>query len=560
MYRSVSTKDGNVTSAPNVIRASWRDALAAMCDERRDDVAFVFDGEGGRHELTFGDWVRHSGEARRTLFQLGVRPGDTAAVMGPGAVAWPILQIAIAALGAAIVPLNPRWRQDELDFAFQKVRPAIVLMCADTQRTQGNESALDSIARGQWNDVPPVVGYFRRAYSGLEAPGHVLADDRNSVNEIELAISDVLKASEGPSGTDVDGRAAIIQFTSGTTAFPKAAMLSQSGTLGVAWNFGQRLGLTDRDRVFSTQPFHHVGGSVCTTLIPLLYGCCVVAPEHYTVADAFRLIRENQCTARYGQAAMYAMELTDPGFSPADHASVTKGWAVGGRELLDRIHQQMGIVHLVQLYGLSEATGVSSMGTWDDDLESRIGTCGKPFPGISLRIEPLADRPDTDTGEICLKGWGVMLGYLDDPENTKLAIDEGGWLHTGDIGRVDELGNLHYVDRLKDMIKPGGENVSPSEIERVLVMHPSVKQACVVALSDARLGEVPQAFIEIVPSKSLSERDVIDYCSSRIASYKVPRRVTFVSEWPMTASGKISKHKLKDAQGGDLSSLVGQSG
>ncbi len=355
----------------------------------------------------------------------------------------------------------------------------------------------------------------------------------------------------------------LLQFTSGTTAFPKGALLASGPTLGTALHLGLRMGLTADDRFYSTQPFYHVGGSVATTLMPLSIGCTSVVPERYTVEETFRIVAKHRCTARTGQAAMYWMELAHPDFSADIFASVDKGWAGGTSELRRMIVERMGITGLTTVYGMTEVGATTTVPAHDAPLRVRIETCGPPLPELEVGIA-LEDGSKVTTpgalGEICIRGWSLMVGYLGDQAATSATIDEDGWLHSGDLGSLDADGNLTIVDRLKDMIKPGGENVSPAEVERVIEGIEDVVQVSVVGMPDERLGEVPAAFVQLRAGTGLSGQDIVEVCAAEMASFKVPRRVILVDEWPLTESGKIQKHVLRARLAGTATSLIGKTG
>jgi fatty-acyl-CoA synthase/long-chain acyl-CoA synthetase len=296
--------------------------------------------------------------------------------------------------------------------------------------------------------------------------------------------------------------------------------------------------------------------------MPLTHRCTMAVPERYRPEVAREVIARHGATVRTGQAAMYAAELADPGFDPEYYATLSRGWGAGAPALVDAITGRMGVTDLIMAYGLTEGASISTACSWTDPPEVRTRCCGRPLPGMEVLIDGpggLTDEPGV-AGEIRIRGWSLMEGYFEDPAATAEAIDGEGWLHTGDVGRLDAEGNLHFVDRLKDMIKPGGENVSAAEVERVVSELPAVARVAVVGGPDPRLGEVPVAFVERNAGASLTEEELIEFCRREMADFKVPRRVLLVDDWPMTESGKVQKNELKARLGDAGDQLVGSSG
>lgn len=536
---------------------TWASALeAAETQYGADTPAFVAEGPGWESSFTFGAWRRASSVAAAALAALGVGHGDRVVVAAPGGPVWPVLQTACSHLGAVLVPLNIRYRTDEVSHVLRMTRPRVVLALEALR-----DNRIAEIVAGSMDAVPGAVLVTLPA-SDVEfvPPAVVAASGRGST----LPWSTFLASGAGP----VPARAGrpddpvLLQFTSGTTAFPKAALLTSASTLGVAFHLGSRMGLTSDDVLFGTQPFYHVGGSVGTTLLPLTLGTAVVVPERYQPEEVFRLVPKHGCTARTGQGAMYAMELAHPDFAASTFRGLTKGWAAGSPELIRRVAAEMGVRHVVAIYGLTESSSTATAGDWRDDLDARATSCGQALPGLDLRIrtaDGFTDRPG-EVGEIRLRGWAVMAGYDGDPEATAATIDGEGWLSTGDLGYLDADGRLHFVDRAKDMIKPGGENVAPAEVERVVAAYPGIERVAVVGRPDARLGEVPVAFVQVRPGTTLDTPGLLAHCETQMAGFKVPREVVVVGSWPMTESGKIRKHDLRERLRAADAGTVGASG
>jgi Acyl-CoA synthetases (AMP-forming)/AMP-acid ligases II len=541
---------------------TWWSLLTARAAESPDRVALHFSGPGWDQPLRFGEWHRLAAEASAALSAAGVGPGDMVAVLCPGSAVWPILQAACSRVGAVLVPLNSRYRLDELSYVLGLTRPKAIFYIAAIR----DEPIIDRLTPALPPDTAPALIELaapRVETTGTRPGTAASADGSTSRPATWAAFLGTGSQASGAATPEVSpADPVLMQFTSGTTAFPKGALLGSASTLRATYELGVRMGLTPDDVMYSTQPMYHVGGSVATTLMALTIGCTMIVPERYSPEETFRLVREHRCTARTGQAAMYAMELAHPDFDPAIFATVTKGWSGGSAELKQAVIERMDIPHLVSMYGLTESSSSTTVCAWHDPLEARLASCGRALPGLEVAILEdgrMRDR-DTGLGEICVRGWALMAGYFSDAAATRATIDADGWLHTGDLGRIDDQGYLYFVDRIKEMIKPGGENVSPAEVERVILSFPGVNQVAVVGIPDERLGEVPAAFVERAPGAAIEAAEIIERCAARMARFKVPREVVFVTSWPLTESGKILKRELRDSLArGDLG-WVGRSG
>jgi acyl-CoA synthetase (AMP-forming)/AMP-acid ligase II len=554
----------NQPSAVHPFQAdTWSSALDTAVERYgADTTAFIAEGppgtDGWESCLTFGAWQQASSSVAASLAALGVGRGDRVAVAAPGGPVWPVLQTACSRLGAVLVPLNIRYRRDEFSYILGLAEPRVVLALDALRDNRIADVLAESIGTAA---TATTLVTFPTSCLDFEASGppETAASDRQLDWQTFLALgaSGAVPEDGGHADDPV-----LLQFTSGTTAFPKAAMLTNAATLGVAFHLGERMGLTGDDVLFGTQPFYHVGGSVGTTLLPLTSGTAIVVPERYQPEEVFRLVPKHGCTARTGQGAMYAMEFTHPAFAPETFRTVTKGWAAGTPELIRRVATDMGIRQVISIYGLTESSSTATAGAWNDDLEARATSCGRPLPGLELGIFPggvFTPAPGA-VGEVCVRGWAVMAGYFRQPDATAHAIDRDGWLHTGDLGYLDADGRLHFVDRAKDMIKPGGENVSPAEVERVIATFPGIERVAVVGRPDARLGEVPVAFVEVEAGVAVDAEAIRAHCVAQMAGFKVPREVVVVDDWPMTESGKIRKQTLREQFDSGETGMVGASG
>lgn len=539
------------------INQTWAGALDRAAARDPDKTAFLFEGSGWEATLGFAEWRDASHLVARALSVLGVRHGDRVAILCPGSPVWPVLQVACSRLGAILVPVNVRYRLDEIAFVVTKSRPSVLITVERIRDVGYPELVREAVPE---TDRPAMIT-LPRLDPDFDSPGSATHDGCGELSWDDfLALAGQAEAVAQDAGRPDDP--VLLQFTSGTTSFPKGALLSNVATLTATEQLNARMGTTAEDRFFSTQPFYHVGGSVATTLPPLVVGCTMLVPERYTVEAAFTMISKHQATVRVGQAAMYAQELAHPGFDPGFYSSLHSGWAAGTPTLKRMIVDRMGITRLTSNYGLTETAGTATAAAHWQEETTRLDSCGSAIDGVEIEIRDpdghaLAAR---DAGEVCVRGPVLMSGYFEDEAATAEVLDNDGWFRTGDVGMLDERGNLHFIDRIKDMIKPGGENVSAAEVERVIATLPGVAQVAVVGAPDDRLGEVPVAFIERRHDSSLTEQEVIGECARTMASFKVPRRVIFRTSWPLTESGKIQKFQLRKSLGDPGDSLVGQSG
>ena len=340
----------------------------------------------------------------------------------------------------------------------------------------------------------------------------------------------------------------LLQYTSGTTAFPKAAMLCHGQVLRNAAQMGERAGIDETDRVLSAMPMFHVGGSVCALLGAITLGYTLYLNPVFDAAETLETIERESITTYIGLESMFISLRNHPDFARRSRSSLHKGWTAGTSSLLRMVAEEIGIKHICPLYGLSEGSPNVTIADWRDPYEKRLNTMGRPQTGVEMKILSAATgevAPFGEIGEICFRGYNVMKGYYKDPEATARVIDADGWLHTGDLGKMDSGGYLTWTGRLKDTLRVGGENISALEVENLLGGHPAVQSAIVIGVPDERLGEVPFAYIQLKPDQKLTAEEIIVFCKERVSGFKVPRHVRFVEQFPMTGSGKIQKYEMK---------------
>ncbi|MCH1994712.1 AMP-binding protein, partial [Achromobacter xylosoxidans] len=483
----------------------------------------------------------------RGLHAAGVRRGDHVGVLLGNGGTWVQVFYACAMLGAVTVPVNTRFKTDELAFCLRQADVKL-LLTADSflgidflgLLTQV-EPALDSGLPGEALPLlRRVVVLGARCLAGAQ-PWQDFLRAGETVDDIEL---DAALRAVAPD--DV----LLIQYTSGTTSFPKGVMLTHANMLTNAWAAAQRIGVRPDDRYFSIRPYFHVAGTTLSILVSLMTGCCLLTLPKFDVAEALRMLDEERCTLTSGNDTIFLMLMGHPDFD-RKRIHLRGGWAAAGPQVMGKIRDVMGVPGICNAYGQSEASPNITLSAHDDPFELRAMGWALPHPGMQVRVvDPGtgAPLPAGMQGEIQARGWSVMKGYYKMPEATAKALGADGWLSTGDLGEMDAAGRLRMVGRLKDMFRVGGENVAPAEVEETLHGHPAVRMAQVVGVPDARLGEVPAAFVLLKEGQDCTPDELTAWCKAHCANFKVPRYVEIVDSFEhigMTGSSKVQKNKLR---------------
>jgi HIP---CoA ligase len=507
-------------------------AFAAAAEKYASRPALI--DEDGR-ALSFAELDALRLRAARALVAHGIRAGDRVAIWAQNCVEWVIAGLAVHSAGAAIVPVNTRMKGEEAGYVLEK-SGARLLFCPGDFLGQHYPTLLGA----QRPACVETVVVLRDAKAGdLDWNGFLQRADEVKADVIRQR-SLMLKP-----GDVMD-----IMFTSGTTGRPKGVVTTHGQNLKIFAEFGRRLELAPEDRYLVVNPFFHVFGYKAGWLIGLLSGCAVLPHAVFDAAAVMRRIAAQQVSVLPGPPTLFVSLLNDPARAQFDLSSLRAtitGAAAVAPALVERIRAELGFKIVLTGYGLTESCGVVSLCGKDDDAQTIVSTCGKPVPEIEVRCigedgQPVAaDQP----GEVVVRGYNVMQGYLDDPAATREAIDADGWLHTGDIGVLDARGYLRITDRLKDMYIAGGFNCYPAEIERMLAAHPAIAQSAVIGVPDERLGEVGKAFVVLRPGESVEKDALIAWCRDKMANYKVPRFVEFVASLPMNPSGKVMKFQLR---------------
>jgi len=478
----------------------------------------------------------------RGLIAAGLAAGDRVGIWAPNCAEWVQLQYATAKAGIILVNVNPAYRSHELSYALRQsgVR---VLVSAERFKTSDYRAVIDEV-RPDLTALEDVIFIGTPRWDALFEAGRAAAGgDLLAKREAGLSFDDPIN----------------IQYTSGTTGFPKGATLSHHNLLNNAFFIGEGCRYTVRDRVCVPVPFYHCFGMVLGNLACTTHGACIVIPAPgFDPAQTLAAVQAEQCTSLYGVPTMFIAELALPGFGSYDLSTLRTGIMAGSPcpvEVMKRVVSQMHMTEVTICYGMTETSPVSAQTTADDDMDRRVSTVGRVHPHLEVKvIDPETGRvlPRGTPGELCTRGYSVMLGYWNEPAKTAEAIDAARWMHTGDLAVMDDAGYLNIVGRIKDMVIRGGENIYPSEVEEFLYAHPAIEEVQVIGVPDAKYGEELCAWIRLRPGMQLDADQVREYCAGKIAHYKIPRYIRFTSGFPMTITGKIQKFKMRQTSTTEL--------
>jgi fatty-acyl-CoA synthase len=486
----------------------------------------------------------------RRLIAAGVEPRDRVGIWAPNCAEWVLLQYATAKIGAILVNINPAYRSHELSYVLGQAGVRM-LVSAESFKTSNYRAMIDEVRDGL-PELERVIYVGTPEWDVLVGPAPAGADApaAGEAGPDALALREAALAFDDPIN---------IQYTSGTTGFPKGATLSHHNILNNGFFIGEMCHYTERDRVCIPVPFYHCFGMVLGNLACTTHGACIVIPAPgFEPAATLRAAQDERCTSLYGVPTMFIAELGLPDFAGYDLTALRTGIMAGSPcpvEVMKRVVSEMHMSEVTIAYGMTETSPVSCQTRADDDTERRVSTVGRVHPHVEVKIinpETGLVLPRGEPGEMCTRGYSVMLGYWNEPENTAEAIDAARWMHTGDLAVMDAAGYLNIVGRIKDMVIRGGENVYPREIEEFLYTHPGIEDVQVIGVPDERFGEELCAWVRMRPGAGLTEQEVRDYCSGKIAHYKIPRYVRFTQDFPMTVTGKIQKFKMRETSIGEL--------
>ncbi|MET7682009.1 AMP-binding protein [Streptomyces sp. NPDC005423] len=473
------------------------------------------------------------------LLATGVAKGDRVGIWAVNCAEWVLVQYATARIGAIMVNINPAYRTHEVEYVLNQA--GISLLFATPRHRTSDYRAMVEQVRGACPRLRETVYFGDPGWDALIARGTADRKAELHAREAELSCDDPIN----------------IQYTSGTTGFPKGATLSHHNILNNGYFVGESVNYSERDRICLPVPFYHCFGMVMGNLAATSHAACMVIPApSFDPAATLRAVQDERCTSLYGVPTMFIAELNLPGFADHDLSSLRTGIMAGSpcpAEVMKRVVAEMHMAEVSICYGMTETSPVSLQTRTDDDLEHRTGTVGRVLPHLEVKIVDPVDgvtRPRGTAGELCTRGYSVMLGYWNEPEKTAEAVDAARWMHTGDLAVMREDGYVEIVGRIKDMIIRGGENVYPREIEEFLYAHPKVADVQVVGVPHERYGE--EVLACVIPRDAadpLTLEELRAHCEGRLAHYKIPSRLQILDAFPMTVSGKVRKVELRRTYG-----------
>jgi len=513
--------------------------LTATAAAHAQDEALVIAGR----RLTWAELRDNVREVAHALRAAGINHGDHVAVCMGNALEWVIFFYAAASIGAVTVPVNTRFKADEMLYCLKQADVRLLFIADRFLK-------IDFIA--MLRGICPALD------ARLPDPGLPLLDTvvvlgedvpAGAIGFTDLIAKGALHDEAYPPTVKADD-VLLMQFTSGTTSYPKGVMLSHDNMLRNATHVAARFNLQAQDRYYSARPFYHVAGTTLSLLAALTTGACLFSSPSFEPEEALATMWSEECTHTSGNDTMFLMMLNHPNFEKYP-LKLRNGWVSCGPEVSRKVVERMGMTGLVQAYGLSEASPNVCMSRYDDDLEARINGWAHILDEVEVRLADLVTgkiQSAGKSGEIQVRGWSVMQGYYKLPEQTAKTIDADGWLHTGDLGVMDEDGRLKFQTRIKDMFRVGGENVAPAEVEDLLHQHPQIKQAQVIGVPDPRLVEVPAAYVILNEGGTATPEELIAWSRERLANFRVPRFLKIVDSFEkigMTGSAKVQKNKLR---------------
>lgn len=549
MYQKLSYLSG-VSDKP-LIGLTIGEMFDRACIKYADKEAVVSIHQNRR--LTYKQLSEQVDAFAASLLELGFDTGDRLGIWALNSTEWVITQYACFKLGVILVNLNPAYKAKELEYVLNKVECRGIVI-ADAFKTSDYHAMLASIAPELESNhskllvshnlphLKVVIKASDEEHDGIHRFNDLLTPPTLAQKQHIEYIAQRLQFDDVVN----------IQFTSGTTGNPKGTMLTHHNILNNGYFVGEGVKLTENDRICVAVPLFHCFGMVMGNLAAMTHGATVVYPEFaYNPTQTLQAVHDERCTALYGVPSMFITMLEDARFDEFDLSSLRTGIMAGSpcpREIMQRVIDRMHMSEITICYGMTETSPVSMQSHVDDPIDKRVSTVGQIHPHLEVKIVDDNGHivPVGVSGELCTRGYSVMAGYWGEPDKTKEVVDNHGWMHTGDIAEMDEDGFVKIKGRIKDVVIRGGENLFPKEIEDLLFAHPDVMSVQVIGLPDKRYGEELCACIILNEGASCCEDDIREFCRSQVSHHKVPRYVSFVSEFPMTASGKPQKFKLQE--------------
>ncbi|MFG6494142.1 AMP-binding protein [Fictibacillus sp. UD] len=523
-----------------LMKVTIGDCLKKQALNFKDQEAMVYSKLGVRY--TYKEFYELTTKVAKGLMAMGIEKGDHIAVWATNVPEWLLLQFGSARAGAVLVTVNTNYQLSELDYLL-KQSDAKALFFIEEFRSTSYKEMVDSV-KGRPDEFPLLKHFVLlgsdsssyEAFQDILEAGDVISDEALQEREASLHYDDVIN----------------MQYTSGTTGFPKGVMLTHYNIVNNARQIADSMNLTNADRLCIPVPFFHCFGCVLGTLAAVSVGATMVPIVQFDPQEVLETVEKEKCTGLHGVPTMFIAELNLPNFDSYDLSTLRTGIMAGSPcpiEVMKNVIGKMGMSEITIAYGQTEASPVITQTRTDDPIERRVETVGKKHEQVEAKvIDPVTNKEVKagEQGELCTRGYHVMKGYYKMPEATNEAIDSEGWLHTGDLATVDGEGYFRITGRLKDMIIRGGENVYPREVEEFIYSHPSILDVQVIGVPDKKFGEKVAACIQLKEGHTLSEKELKDFCKGKIAHFKIPEYYIFLEQYPMTASGKVQKFKLRE--------------
>lgn len=473
-------------------------------------------------------------EVAKSLMAYGIQKGDRVGIWAPNRFEWVLVQFATARVGAIMVNINPAYKASDLKYALEQSKISLLIASHYFRKTDYVEIL---------NRIKPECVYPKRTVI-MERDWTKFIDAGKKITTEEVDAREAVLQFDDPIN---------IQYTSGTTGYPKGATLTHHNILNNGFFIGERLFYTEKDRVCIPVPFYHCFGMVLANMACITHGSCMVIPgEFFDPEITMQTVEKEKCTSLYGVPTMFIAELEHPSFSKYNFSSLRTGIMAGSPCPIDTMKQvqtKMNMTEVTVCYGMTETSPVSTQSKCDDPLQKRVSTVGTVHPHLEIKIVD----PETGLivergkpGELCTRGYSVMLGYWDMPEDTAKVLDKNRWMHTGDLAIIDEDGYVKISGRIKDTIIRGGENIAPREIEEFIITHEAVADVQVIGVPDLKYGEEVMAWVKLREGFELTVDELKVYCKGQIATFKIPKYWKFVTDFPMTVSGKIRKAEMRE--------------
>ena len=534
------------------------DLLDSQADQFGDREALVHVETGARY--TYRELKDECDQVARGLMALGIEKGQHVGIWVTNYSEWVVAQFATAKIGAVLVTVNPAYRTHELEYVLKQSEASALILIgqfrssdyvgmADEVIPELKDSAPGELHSSNLPHLRNVIFVPPPSDSQVKTPDGMWAWEDLHRRSSEVSAADLAQRQASCDADDTIN----IQYTSGTTGNPKGAMLTHRNLVANGYYSAEGMKLTEEDRLCVPVPFYHCFGCVLGNLACVTHGATIVIPsEYFEPLKTLLAIQQEKCTALHGVPTMFIAQLGQEQFSEFDLSSLRTGMMAGSPcpiEVMRQVVDQMGAKEITIAYGQTEASPVITLTRTEDTLERRVSTVGTALPNVEVKLvdpETGEDTPTGGQGELLTRSFMVMKGYYNLPEASAAAIDEDGWLHTGDLATVDEEGYYRITGRLKDMIIRGGENIYPREIEEFLYTHPKVADVQVIGVPDERFVEEVMAWVMLKPGETAEAEEIRDFCKGQIAHYKIPRYIKMVSEFPMTVTGKIQKFRMRE--------------